>query len=303
MAQNDLRLMEAAVAVAEELNFSRASRRLRISQPALTKRIADLEGRFTLTLFERDSQAVAVTDAGRAFVEHARLAILHSERAVQSARAALANAETILRVGKTPHGDPFLVSTLLSLRLPLYPRLKVELSSGYPADLLHGVLSGTLDLALVTDPTENAALSMMKVAEEPFYVALSEDNPLADCAALHLTDIDGCPWVLFARPANPVVYDTLLRVASERDIHPGELHDVLAPEEAYLYIADREALALLTKNAALRIARDGIIIRPLAEPRLTLKTYLACRADNESKPVSEMVRGFGRKLRALQGSF
>ena len=125
MAQNDLRLMEAAVAVAEELNFSRASRRLRISQPALTKRIADLEGRFTLTLFERDSQAVALTEAGRAFVEHARLAILHSERAVQSARAALANALTILRIGKTPHGDPFLVSTLLSLRLPLYPRLKV----------------------------------------------------------------------------------------------------------------------------------------------------------------------------------
>ncbi len=77
---------------------------------------------------------------------------------------------------------------------------------------------------------------------------------------------------------------------------------MLAPEEAYLYIADRNALALLTKNAALRIARDGITIRPLAEPRLTLKTYLVCRADNESKPVSEMVRGLGRKLRALQGS-
>ncbi len=245
---------------------------------------------------------MALTEAGRAFVEHARLAILHSERAVQSARAALANAETILRIGKTPHGDPFLVSTLLSLRLPLYPRLKVELSSGYPVDLVHGVLSGRLDLALVTDPPENAALSMMKVAEEPFYVALSEDNALADCAALHLTDIDGCPWVLFARTAHPVVYDTLLRVAGERDICPGELHEVLAPEEAYPYIADRNALALLTKNAALRIARDGITIRPLAEQRLTLKTYLACRADNESKPVSEMVRGFGRKLRALQES-
>ena len=67
MAQNDLRLMEAAVAEAEELNFSRASQQLRISQPVLTKRIADLEGRFTLTLFERDSQAVALTEAGRAF--------------------------------------------------------------------------------------------------------------------------------------------------------------------------------------------------------------------------------------------
>ena len=154
MVQHEFRLMEAAVAVADELNFSRASHRLRITQSALTKRIADLENRFTLTLFERDSQAVALTEAGRAFVEHARLSILHCDRAVQSARAALANAETILRVGKTPYGDPFLVSTMLSLRLPLYPRLKIELASGYATDLVQGVLSGRLDLAVVSDPAE-----------------------------------------------------------------------------------------------------------------------------------------------------
>ena len=302
MAQHEFRLLEAAVAVAEELNFSRASQRLRITQPALTKRIADLENRFTLTLFERDSQAVALTEAGRAFVEHARLAILHSERAVQSARAALANAETVLRIGKTPHGDPFLVSTLLSLRLPLYPRLKVELSSGYPADLVQGVLSGRLDLALVTDPLESAALSMTKVAEEPLWIALSEDNSLSDCAALQFSDMDGCPWVLFARNTQPSVYESIVRVARERNVESAEVHEVLVPEEAYPYIMERNGLAILTKNAALRIARDGITIRPLAEQRLTLKTYLVCRADNESKPVSELVRGFGRKLRALQGS-
>ena len=300
MAQNELRLMEAAVAVAEELNFSRASHRLRITQPALTKRIADLESRFTLTLFERDSQAVVLTEAGRVFVEHARLSILHSERAVQSARAALANAETILRVGKTPYGDPFLVSTMLSLRLPLYPRLKIEVSSGYPSDLVQGVLSGKLDLALITDPPESASLSMTQVAEEPLWVALSEESSLADCSALQLRDMDGCLWALFTRDTQPAMYDNILRVAGERGVRPIELQEVLVPDEAYQGITERKGVAVLTRTAALRIARDGITIRPLAEQRLRLKTYLACRADNESKPVSEMVRSFGRKLRSLQ---
>ena len=302
MAQNEIRLMEAAVAVAEELNFSRAAQRLRISQPALTRRIADLESRFTLILFERDSKTVCLTDAGRAFVEHARLSILHSERAVQAARAAQANADTVLRVGKTPYGDPFLVTTLLSLRLPLYPRLRVELSSGYPSDLVHDLLSGRIDLALVTDPPDTAALSMMKVAEEPFYVALSEDNVLADCPELKLSELDECPWAVLAKAARPVSYDALLRIAADRAIHPSELHEVLAPEEAYPYIAERNGFALLTKSAALHIARDGITLRPLAEQRLTLRTYLASRSDNEAKATAELVRAFGRKLSELRSS-
>ncbi len=265
MVQHEFRLLEAAVAVAEELNFSRASHRLRITQPALTKRIADLENRFTLTLFERDSKAVVLTDAGRAFIEHARLSLLHSERAVQSARAALANAETVLRVGRTPYGNPFFLSTLLALRLPLFPRLRVEPVSGYSGELVQGLLSGDLDLAIVTDPAESQALSMMRAAEEPFYVALSEEHPLANCLELQLRDLDGCPWIVFTRKTQPVMYEGLLRLAHEQDIHPTYLQEVLTPEEAYPTVIDQRGFAILTMSAALRIGRDGVTIRPLAE--------------------------------------
>ena len=99
-----------------------------------------------------DHQTVAANDAGRAYVQEARTSVFHSERAVQAARAALNNAEVILRVGKSPYGDPFLTSTLLSVRLPLFPKLKVELTSGFSCDLVHEVLSGRVDLALVTEP-------------------------------------------------------------------------------------------------------------------------------------------------------
>jgi DNA-binding transcriptional LysR family regulator len=126
MALNEIKLMEAAIALAEELNFSRAAQKLHISQPALTKRIAELEDRLGLALFERDRQIVDVNDSGRAFVEEARLSVLHGERAFQAAQTVARGVDVVLTIGRSPYTDPFLVSTLLSIQLPLFPRLRVE---------------------------------------------------------------------------------------------------------------------------------------------------------------------------------
>jgi DNA-binding transcriptional LysR family regulator len=301
MARNEIRLMEAAIALAEELNFSRAAHRLHISQPALTKQIAELENRLGFLLFERDHQTVAVNEAGRAYVQEARTSVFHSERAVQAARAALHNAEVVLRVGKSPYGDPFLTSTLLSVRLPLFPKLKVELTSGFSCDLVHEVLSGRMDLALVTEPPASPMLSMTKIDEAPLYVALSEENALAKLTQLSLRNLSHENWIIFGRPVHPPLYDTIFRAASDVGVRPRDLHHIMVPEEAYQLIAEKNGVALLTKTGALKIARDGVTIRPLVESQLILKTFLASRADNDSKLTSELVRAFGRKMRTLEG--
>ena len=71
MAVPEIRLMRAAIGLAEELSFSRAAQRLHLTQPAITKQIAELEDELGFVLFQRDHQVVVVTDAGRAFVEEA----------------------------------------------------------------------------------------------------------------------------------------------------------------------------------------------------------------------------------------
>src|ERR1700722_354086 len=301
MMRNEIRLMEAASALAEELNFSRAAHRLHISQPALTKQIAELESRLGFSLFERDHQTVALNDAGRAYVQEARMSVFHSERAVQAARAALNNVEVILRVGKSPYGDPFLTSTLLSVRLPLFPQLKVELTSGFSCDLVHDVLSGRVDLALVTEPPETPMISMTKVDEAPLFIALSEENELAKLSQLSLSDLSHENWIIFRRSVHPPLYDRILRAASDLAVRPRDMHHIMVPEEAYQLIAEKNGVALLTKTGALKNARDGVTIRPLVEERLILKTFLASRVDNESKLTSEIVRAFGRKMRTLDG--
>lgn len=146
MVKNDTKLMESVIALAEVLHYGRAARKLRISQPMLTKNIQDVEALIGGPLFLRDRKHVVLSDAGRAYVQQARLSLLYGERAVQAARAVMQSMDETFHVGRTPYADPFLVSTLLSVQLPLFPRLKIELVSKFSMNLVDDLLAGVLDL-------------------------------------------------------------------------------------------------------------------------------------------------------------
>lgn len=298
MARPEMRLLETAIVLAEELHFSRAAQRLRVDQSTVSKRIDELESQLGFRLFERSHQMVELTDGGRKFVQEARLALLHVERAIQSGRSAHEGAELVLNVGRSPYTDPFLITTLLSVKLPLFPQLQLELSQQFSCDLVREVLAGGVDLAIVTEPPESKRLTMVKVAESPFYIAMSEDDELTYKRSITLDALAGRPWVIFERRMHPPVYDAVMRVARERKIVPGAVRHIMVPEDAYPFIADDEAVAFVVKSGAIRIARDGITVRPLAEDALMLKTYLASRSEERSKVVSELVRAFMRKLLA-----
>jgi DNA-binding transcriptional LysR family regulator len=217
MAIPEIRLLQAAIALAEDLNFTRAAERLHIGQSTLSKQICELEGQLGFRLFERNHQRVDLTDAGRVFVEEAREAVLRAERAVLAAKATFSGADEILNIGKSPHGDPYLVSTLLSIHLPLFPGLRVKLWSDYSNELAHQVIAGTLDLALITGVPNNPKLSVLRVADDPLYVAMIADDDLAVNREVYLSCIHNRNWIFLGRQASPYLYDTFQIVAS--DLH------------------------------------------------------------------------------------
>ena len=299
MVLPEIRLLETAVVLTEELNFSRAAEILHIDQSAVSIRIKDLEDQVGYLLFKRNHRTVELTEGGRKFVEEARVALLHTERAVLAGRAASQDAEVILNIGRSPYTDPFLVTILLSLKLPLFPQLKIELSQQFSCDLIREVLAGALDLAIATEPPESERLTMVEVAESPFYIAMSKEDELASEPSVTLDALAGRSWVIFERRMHPPVYDSVMRLAQERNTTPAKVQHIVVPEDAYPFIADGGAVAFVVKSGAIRIARDGITVRPLTEESLILRTYLASRADEKSKVVSELVRAFMRKLESF----
>ena len=292
----EVRLLVAIVTLAEELNFTRAAKRLGITQSGLSRRVASLEKKFRIKLFERDHANVVLTEAGRVFVEEARLSLMHDERAIEVAKAVTEGVESILNIGRSPFCDPILTSTLLSIHLPLYPNLHVHLHSDFAPELIHDLAVSKLDLALIANPGSNRKLTTAKVSESPLYVVLPEDSPLAGQDSVTLLDLKDERWILFERKAHPDMYDAILRRAAEEEIVFRDGQKFLTAEDAAQLVSESLGVAFLSMPGALRIAERGSIVRPLDDKELQLQVCLASRAENRSKLISEFVRAFMRRI-------
>ena len=128
----ETRLLRAVITLAEELSFTRAAHKLNISQPALTKQIIEIERQHRVHLFtRRNKKRVEPTDVGLIFVEESRGALLHIDRAVQFACATRDGSGRILTMGHSPEADLGWISSILAIRLPLYPKLRIQLISEF----------------------------------------------------------------------------------------------------------------------------------------------------------------------------
>ncbi len=298
MSEIDLRLMRAAVAIANDLSFSKAAIKLHITQPALTKQIHDLEDALGTAVFHRDHQRVELTDAGRAFVEEARICLAHHARAVQVARTIAKGAEAILHLGVSPYIDPWLTDVVSTVQLPLFPDLQLHFASDYSSELVRKVDSGELDLAVVTDGNQNSRLASFPLTEAPFHILLEEDSTLAQLETVRLKLLDGVPWILFARHVHPPLYERILKRADSEGVTPTVRHHVANAEHAAQWVRRTHGVAFLTRYGASKVASDGLAHRPLAEPELRVRNVIVARTD-AGRVVSEFVRTTVRRVKKL----
>jgi len=295
----DARLQLAAIELAEELHFGRAAQKLHIAVSTLSKQIALLEEKLGVTLFLRSSKGVELTDAGRAYVEEARASLLHAEKAINVARATNDGREHILSAGHTPYTDLTLVTMLLSIHLPLYPNTKVQLHSDFAFDLVHGLLAADLDVALIAWPPEGAALTLVEVGSASLYAVLPDGHAAYGKEQISLTDIAYDPWVLFNKRVHPLIYDAILSRARALGISPREVHHIVTAQEAVHLVQEHAGIAFLAKAVALSSQKPGVIVRPIADEQLRLKTYLALRSNEPSRMINEFARAFLRKCAPL----
>jgi DNA-binding transcriptional LysR family regulator len=294
----ELRFQQAVIALAEELNYTRAANRLNISQPALTKQIHEIERILHLRLFERDKKKVKLTEAGAAYAEEARLSIMHGERAIHFARAADRGADRVLTFGSSLYTDPDLVAALFAVHLPLFPNLKIRLESGFAPELVQWIAAGVIDLAMVTGVPAFRSVSMTPLVTAPLHVALRIDHPASTRERISLRDLGNMCWAIFARRVHPNVYDTLFETAKMEGVHGQEIQHIMTVQECVPLVVEHNCAGFVTRSTAQRTSHDSVVFRPLEEEALHLKTSLVIRADNRSRLVNDFARTYIRQFQS-----
>jgi LysR family hydrogen peroxide-inducible transcriptional activator len=173
-----LRQLQYIVAVADLLSFNRAADECHVSQPSLSLQIAELERVLVITIFERDPHRVALTAAGRDFVESARAVLRAADALAETARRCIDPFSGALRIGVLPTISPYWLPELAPALRKAYPQLTVIWVEDKTQMLMQALQSGAIDAALVALEAEIGDVERQVIAKDPFVLVAPADNPL-----------------------------------------------------------------------------------------------------------------------------
>jgi DNA-binding transcriptional LysR family regulator len=293
----ELRHLRAFVAVAEELHFGRAARRLRVAQPPLSRQVRALEEEIGVELLERTTRRVALTPAGRGFLAEARRVLAQTERAVRAAQRAGRGEIGHLALAFVPSADLDVLPRVLRLWNARAPEVELALHALLPGQQVEALRRGDVQVGFLRLPVDGAGLAVEPIAREPLVAALPADHPLARCRRVRVGDLRTAPLILFPRTVAPGYYDRLVSVCRRAGFAPRVVHETASMQTNLGLIAAGLGVSLLP--AAIRnLARAGVVYRPLAPPVPYVEMAVAYRRD-ERAPV---LRAFLATVRDAVGS-
>lgn len=259
----DIRLLRAFAVVAEENNISRAAQRLFISQPPLTRHIRHLEALLGVTLFQRHSKGLILTDAGREVLEMIRPLLVLQERTLAALSQLSAHSPQPLRLGLTTAFEQGIFAAVESA-LSDHTRTLHITRHASPA-LAQQVRKGKLDAALVALPLNTEGLHLHPLPyQEPLIAALPASWPEAATPALTLRALNHRPLFWFKRERNPDFFDYTRRIFDRAGYSPAYVEEPAEHDVLLARIARGEGMILLPASFS-AIQRQGVVFCPVAE--------------------------------------
>lgn len=285
----ELRHLRYFVAVAEELNFTRAAVRLNTSQPSLSQQIRQLEAAVGVALFSRSRQHVALTSAGRILLREVKDILGRIEHAGRLARHAADGRAGDLSIGTFPAADVRVLPALRPLVSRRLPELRLILHSKYAVEPMRGLLTGVLDAAFMRGPIESSELESLELLQEQIVVMLPSHHALARRKRIPIELLHDLPCISMDRSLSPGLYDAIAALYRQAHIR---MHAVSSADNVLGHlrlVQEGLGYALLPESMGPLLPAGVVSKRLRCSPAPTASIVLAWKSGNTSPLVHTFV--------------
>ena len=299
--KNPLEINILIVVIAQEGNFIRASKKLGVTPPSLTRKVTTLEKSIGVKLFDRSTRNVQLTTAGRLFVQESSIAINHAERAWDLARFQAQIETGPYRIGYSPYTHSAflpLLNGLSPVRTSGDTPSAIVLETANTLELVERVLRGKLHAALGVGPISDEDLWVQRVGREGFSVCLPRNHRLAVKPGLTALDLDREMVFWMPRSLQPRYYARVMKYIASLGIQP-LFKEVKSEAHALEFAAHGFGVALLPRSTS-QISHAGTVFRPLTDRYLGIETMLFMRNDQRYGDLKNLVDELFTRLLALK---
>ncbi|MDD3763532.1 MAG: LysR substrate-binding domain-containing protein [Nevskiales bacterium] len=288
----ELRHLRYFLAVAEELHFTRAAERLGIGQPPLSQQIQALERELGTELFRRLPRGVALTDAGRIFLDDARAILKDVQRATDRVQRVARGELGRIRVGMINSAPfhPFIPNVIREFRRR-YPGVALTLQENSTPLLADALQNDQVDIAFVRPLIgDSGGLLTRHLFDEEVVIALPSGHALARRRSLPLLALSLEPFVLFPRSVGSGLYDEIIATCRKVGFSPRIVQETLQVTSIVNLVAAGLGVSLVPASMQ-QVHTDGVAYRRISGPRPRARMSLIHREDPDpTSPVSNMIR-------------
>ncbi len=298
----ELRHLRYFVAVAEELNFTRAAEKLRLAQPSLTRQIHNLEEELGVRLLDRTRNQVSLTEEGRSFLVDARRLVVLSLESVKSVQRFSRGESGQLNLGYLFKFNFDLLPATLAAFYQACPEIAVNLFDMSPAEQLRALEARKIDLGFVglrPAASKNlATLAWECVAHHDVVVVLPAQHPLAKRSRIRMTDLKPMFFVAMSEETHPGSRVWLSGLCQQAGFTPRVLQDVDLESGIMTFVAEGLGVTLAREQIR-NLPHPGVVFRPLAAA-VKADYWIAWHRENRSKALRHYIEMVRKQAAALR---
>lgn len=286
----ELRHLRYFVALGEELNFTRAAERLHIAHPPLSQQIRQLEDELGVTLLQRNSRPIRLTEAGELFLARARALLANFESAVADTRRVGRGQAGRLAIGFVGSAMFAGLPDIIGAYRDACPDVELVLDEMLAAEIAEALRRRRIDVGFARPALlPEAGLAQRLILDEPYVVALPRAHPLAARSDIALAELSDDAFVLYPVQPEPSVTGLIVAACQAAGFTPRLAQEVLHLQTAIGLIAAGVGVSLVPEAAARAQTGRGVAYVRLAAPVVTAPLTIAWREEDVSPAVQRLL--------------